>query len=72
MTSWENVTVKTMIAFTRGCGIDLMKPRKHMRIFRRRDAVLAFMENSTPAQRRMFDRILPKYGPQPTVGASPR
>lgn len=58
---WDRVTATKMQAWISGTGIDPLNCRRHKKFMVRPDVRLKYMENGTSAQRRMIDRILPKY-----------
>jgi DNA-binding Xre family transcriptional regulator len=56
MDRWDNVTLKTIIAYSAACGVNICSPWRSLRFWRRRK--LAYLGRGTPNQRRMFARLL--------------
>lgn len=56
MATWGNTGLLTIEKFTSACGVDPLRPAAAKKYLRRRK--LAFIENATPAQRRMFGKLL--------------
>lgn len=67
LTTWVTVGVGTMQKFSLACGVNLMATSRQKEFLRRR--ALVYMENSTPAQKKMYanlQAILCSRGKRPT------
>lgn len=56
MDRWDNVTLGTIEAYTGACGINLLQPWRQADFLRRRS--LTYMDNASPGQKRMLDRLI--------------
>ena len=57
---WDSVTHLIAERFIQGTGVDPASASQHRRFLNRPDGKKKFLEGCHPAQRRLFDRILPK------------
>ena len=63
MDRWDSLPLCTIEAFSKACGVNFMSPKRSLLIIRR--SGMAYIENSHPAQRRMFLRMLSDLNKKP-------
>lgn len=54
--NWDRVPLRTIVAFTRGCGVNLMQPGNEICAWRRLKG--KFFENARPTQLRTLSRMI--------------
>lgn len=54
---WDGMKLTTVLAFSRGCGINIMHPTRAIQKFREMRAMVIF-ENATPTQRSALNRMM--------------
>jgi hypothetical protein len=59
MNNWDDLPMKTAVAFASACGIDLCRPRSCF--YRRARRNKACWRNTNPQQRAMFNRLLDRH-----------
>ena len=65
---WDNLPLKTIEAFTRACGVDLLAPKRSLYIIRKR--AMDYTRNANHQQRKMYQRLLKGLGATATIGAA--
>lgn len=63
--TWDNVKLSIIQAFATGCGVNLMAPWERRDVRLVRAGKMEFMKRSSPAQRKMYQRILRDLGGGP-------
>lgn len=53
---WDGMTLRVILAYSEGCGINLLAPARQLRFWRGKK--LAYLDRATPQQRKMFARLL--------------
>lgn len=56
LASWDTLSLRTIVAFSEGCGVDLLAPWRQIRFWKRNK--LAYLGRANPQQRKMFARLL--------------
>jgi hypothetical protein len=56
--SWEGVPIDVVEAFSKACGVDLLRPGRTWEYLRRYKRV--HLQNATPAQKEFFKRMFTK------------
>jgi len=56
---WDTLSLRTIDAFSRACGVDLLAPNMSLLILRKKQ--MGFMRHANPAQLKMYARLLNGY-----------
>jgi hypothetical protein len=61
---WDGMKLTTVLAFSKGCGINIMHPTRAIQKFREMRAMVIF-ENATPTQRAALNRMMESLRREP-------
>lgn len=54
--NWNGMRIEVIVAFSEACGVNLLKPERHIRYMRNRK--MAHLSNGTHDQRKLFGTLL--------------
>ncbi len=54
--NWNGMRIEVIVAFAEACGVNLLKPERHIRYMQNRK--MAHLSNATHDQRKLFQTLL--------------